>query len=88
MLRGGPRLGMYFFEKGNGVRGTGVVYDRAGSSIATAESAEFDWKLFGNIPYVKPIETELLLSTCSPSTAEHRWRSCIPAFDLQKRADQ
>ena len=44
VLRGGPRLGMYVFEKGNGARGTGVVYDRAGSSIATAEVAEFDWK--------------------------------------------
>lgn len=43
VLRGGPRLGMYFFEKGTGARGTGVVYDRAGSSIATAKSAEFDW---------------------------------------------
>ena len=43
VLRGGPRLGMYFFEKGNGARGTGVVYDRAGSSIATAKSEEFNW---------------------------------------------
>lgn len=43
VLRGGPRLGMYFFEKGNGVRGTSVVYDRAESSIATATSDEFDW---------------------------------------------
>ncbi len=45
ILRGGPRLGMYFFEKGNGARSTGVVYDRAGSSIATALSQEFDWPL-------------------------------------------
>ncbi|TXR53824.1 sugar kinase [Reinekea thalattae] len=44
ILRGGPRLGLYFFEKGNGVRSTGVVYDRAGSSIATAKADEFDWK--------------------------------------------
>ncbi len=43
VLRGGPRLGMYFFEKGNGARSTSVVYDRAGSSIATAETEEFDW---------------------------------------------
>ncbi len=43
VLRGGPRLGLYFFEKGNGSRSTGVVYDRAGSSIATAQSSEFDW---------------------------------------------
>jgi 2-dehydro-3-deoxygluconokinase len=43
ILRGGPRLGMYVFEKGNGARGTGVVYDRAGSSVATAKSDEFNW---------------------------------------------
>jgi len=44
VLRGGPRLGMYFFEKGTGARSTSVVYDRAGSSIATAKSSEFNWK--------------------------------------------
>lgn len=42
--RGGPRLGIYFFEKGASVRGTNVVYDRAGSSFATAKAAEFDWE--------------------------------------------
>ncbi|TEW47124.1 sugar kinase [Psychromonas algicola] len=44
VLRGGPRLGMYFFEKGNGARSTGVVYDRAGSSTATAKASEFNWE--------------------------------------------
>lgn len=43
VLRGGSRLGLYFFEKGNGSRSTNVVYDRAGSAIATAESGEFNW---------------------------------------------
>ncbi|TLQ50308.1 sugar kinase [Lacticaseibacillus casei] len=43
ILRGGPRLGIYFFEKGASVRNTNVVYDRAGSSFATAEADEFDW---------------------------------------------
>ncbi|WP_130851222.1 sugar kinase [Lactiplantibacillus mudanjiangensis] len=43
ILRGGPRLGIYFFEKGASVRGTNVVYDRAGSSFAMATAAEFDW---------------------------------------------
>ncbi|MFM2479908.1 PfkB family carbohydrate kinase [Celerinatantimonas sp. YJH-8] len=43
ILRGGPRLGSYFFEKGTGARSTSVVYDRAGSSIATAARSEFDW---------------------------------------------
>ena len=44
VLRGGPRLGMYFFEKGTGARSTGVVYDRAGSSTATAKASEFNWE--------------------------------------------
>ncbi|MCI1956504.1 MAG: sugar kinase [Oscillospiraceae bacterium] len=43
VLRGGPRLGTYYFEKGTSIRPTSVVYDRAGSSIATAKRSEFDW---------------------------------------------
>ncbi len=44
MLRGGPRLGIYFCEKGASQRGSKVVYDRAGSSIALAKREEFDWE--------------------------------------------
>lgn len=43
VLRGGPRLGTYYFEKGTGCRPTRVVYDRAGSSFATAKRSDFDW---------------------------------------------
>jgi len=43
ILRGGPRLGAYYFEKGTSIRPTSVVYDRAGSSIATAKHTEFNW---------------------------------------------
>ena len=47
ILRGGPRLGIYFCEKGASQRGSKVVYDRAGSSIALAKRDEFDWdKIF------------------------------------------
>ena len=41
---GGPRLGLYFVEKGASQRGSKVVYDRAGSSIALAKRGDFDWK--------------------------------------------
>ena len=40
---GGPRLGIYFVEKGASQRASKVVYDRAGSSIATAKREDFDW---------------------------------------------
>ena len=43
VLRGGARLGVYFLEKGAAQRGGKVIYDRAGSAIATAEREEFDW---------------------------------------------
>ena len=41
---GGPRLGIYFVEKGASQRASKVVYDRAGSSIALAKRADFDWR--------------------------------------------
>ena len=40
---GGPRLGIYFAEKGASQRASKVVYDRAGSSIALASRRDFDW---------------------------------------------
>lgn len=43
ILRGGPRLGVYFVERGASQRGGKVIYDRAGSSIALAKAEEFDW---------------------------------------------
>ena len=43
LLRGGPRLGVYYCEKGASQRASKVIYDRAGSSIATAKAEEFDW---------------------------------------------
>ena len=43
IVRGGPRLGVYFVEKGASQRGSKVIYDRAGSSIALAKREDFDW---------------------------------------------
>lgn len=43
IVRGGPRVGIYYCEKGASQRASKVVYDRAGSAIATAEAVEFDW---------------------------------------------
>ena len=40
---GGPRLGVYFVEKGASQRASKVVDDRAGSSIALARRGDFDW---------------------------------------------
>lgn len=44
IIRGGERLGLYFFEKGASIRATNVVYDRANSAFATAQASEFNWE--------------------------------------------
>jgi 2-dehydro-3-deoxygluconokinase len=44
IVRGADRLGLYFLEIGADQRGSKVVYDRAGSSIATIERGMFEWR--------------------------------------------
>lgn len=47
IVRGGDRVGIYYLEKGASQRPSKVIYDRAGSSIATATTEDFDWdKIF------------------------------------------
>ena len=43
IVRGGERVGIYFLEKGASQRASKVIYDRAGSSIAKATAADFNW---------------------------------------------
>jgi 2-dehydro-3-deoxygluconokinase len=43
VMRSGDRIGVYFLEAGANQRPSNVVYDRAGSSIATASPDSFDW---------------------------------------------
>jgi 2-dehydro-3-deoxygluconokinase len=44
IVRGGDRLGIYFLEMGAVQRGSKVIYDRAGSAIATIEHGVIDWQ--------------------------------------------
>jgi len=44
IVRGGDRLGIYFLETGAVQRGSKVIYDRAGSAIATIERGMIGWK--------------------------------------------
>lgn len=43
VARGGDRVGIYYCEKGASQRPSKVIYDRKGSSIATASADDFDW---------------------------------------------
>lgn len=43
IARGGNRVGIYYCETGASMRPSKVIYDRAGSAIAEADSADFDF---------------------------------------------
>ncbi len=52
IVRGGPRVGIYYLEKGASQRPSKVIYDRAGSSIALATKDDFDWdKIFEDVSW-------------------------------------
>ena len=52
ITRGGDRVGIYILVKGASQRPTKVIYDRAGSSIATAASDDFDWdRIFDGVDW-------------------------------------
>lgn len=43
IIRGGDRVGIYYLEKGASQRPSRVIYDRAGSAIASAVPSDFNW---------------------------------------------
>lgn len=52
IVRGGARVGIYYCEKGASQRPSKVIYDRAGSAIATASVKDFDWdKIFDGVTW-------------------------------------
>jgi len=48
IARGGERLGVYYVEKGASQRASTVTYDRAHSSISTAQPEDFNWDVIFN----------------------------------------
>jgi 2-dehydro-3-deoxygluconokinase len=44
IIRGGDRIGIYFYELGSAQRGSKVIYDRAGSALAAIQPGMIDWR--------------------------------------------
>lgn len=86
MLRGGPRLGVYYCEKGASQRASKVIYDRARSSISLAKKEEFEWpKIFdgagwfhwtGITPALGGDLPEICLEACKAAKARGITVSC------------
>ncbi len=79
VLRLPGRMGLYFLAVGAGHRASEIVYDRAGSSFATAPADAFDWPMLlagqdrlhmsGITPALGPGGTALALAAARAATA-------------------
>lgn len=86
IARGGDRVGIYYLEKGASQRPSKVIYDRAGSSIATAAASDFDWeRIFdgadwfhftGITPALGDNVAEICLEACKAAKARGIKISC------------
>lgn len=86
IVRGGARVGIYYCEKGASQRPSKVIYDRAGSAIATAKSEDFDWdKIFDGVswfhftgitPALSDECAELTLAACKKAKEKGITISC------------
>lgn len=77
IARGGNRLGVYFLETGVSMRPSKVIYDRAGSSIAEATPADFDFdKIFEGADW---FHWSGITPAISDASAENLRLACIAA---------
>ena len=86
IARGGDRVGIYFLEKGASQRASNVIYDRAGSSIWTAQKTDFNWdEIFegadwfhftGITPALNPTVAGICLDACKAAKEKGIKVSC------------
>lgn len=92
IVRGGDRIGVYYLERGASQRPSKVVYDRAGSSIATAEPGEFDWdRLLAGTEWfyfsgITPAISETARQCCRDALAAARRLGVKVGCDLNYRS--
>jgi len=86
IARQGARLGIYFLEAGANQRSSNVVYDRADSSISTAQADDFDWDaifdgagwfhITGITPAISESAAELALTAVQQAQEKNVTVSC------------
>lgn len=92
IVRGGDRLGIYFLEHGAVQRGSKVVYDRSGSSLATIQPRMLDWdSIFDGAAWfhwtgITPAVSEGAAQVCLEAVRAARTRGLTISTDLNYRA--
>ena len=91
IARGGDRVGIYYLEKGASQRPSKDIYDRAGSSIATATSEDFDWnKIFEGVEWfhftgITPALGDNVAEICIEACKAAKERNITVSCDLNYR---
>ncbi len=91
VVRGGERVGIYYCEKGASQRPSKVIYDRAYSSIAMANSSDFDWnKIFEGVDWfhftgITPALSDNMSKICLDAVKAAKERNITVSCDLNFR---
>lgn len=91
ILRQGDRVGTYYLEAGANQRPSNVVYDRAGSSIATAKPEDFNWdEVFADAEWfhitgITPAMSETGMELSLAAVKEAKKRGVTVSCDLNFR---
>ena len=92
IVRGGPRVGIYYNERGASQRGSKCIYDRAGSSIQLSKPEDFDWKqimqgaFWFHITGITPALGPNLVQSCIEAAEEAHKAGATVSLDLNYRA--
>lgn len=92
ITRGGDRLGIYYLEHGAAMRGSNVIYDRAGSSFAALQPGMLDWEaVFAGASWfhwtgITPAISEGAAATCLEAAQTARRAGLTVSCDLNYRA--
>lgn len=91
IVMGGDRLGIYFLEHGAVMRGSKVIYDRAGSALATIEPGMIDWEaVFEGVEWfhwtgITPAISEGAAAVCLEAVKAARQQGLTVSTDLNYR---
>ena len=92
IVRGGNRIGIYFCENGAVQRGSKVIYDRSGSSIATIEKGMINWdSIFEDADWfhwtgITPSISEGLCNVCLEGIIKAKEKGLTVSCDLNYRS--
>lgn len=91
ITRGGERVGIYFLEKGASQRPSKVIYDRAGSSISTAQGEDFNWdEIFEGVDWfhftgITPALNDTVAEICLEACKKAKEKGITVSCDLNYR---